>query len=79
MTMPPRRGTRLFDGATWLTPGALGVLVGGATFASFAAGRAFGGDVGQTMAFATPALSERALRRAAAVGVAARGVAGIRR
>ena len=38
-----------------------GSLVGGATLAAFVAGRAFGGGVAQTMAFATLALSELAL------------------
>ncbi len=61
MTSPPRRGTQLFDTPTWLALGAIGVLVGGATLAAFVAGRAFGGDTAQTMAFATLALSELAL------------------
>jgi calcium-translocating P-type ATPase len=61
MTTPPRRGTRLFDRVTWLMLGCVGLLVGGATLAAFAAGAALGGDVAQTMAFATLALSELAL------------------
>jgi Ca2+-transporting ATPase len=61
MTSPPRRGTRLFDRPTWLALGAIGTLVGAVTAAAFFAGRAFGGDVDQTMAFATLALSELAL------------------
>ncbi len=61
MTSPPRRGTRLFDRATWLGLGAIGTLVGAVTAAAFFAGRAFGGDVDQTMAFTTLALSELAL------------------
>ena len=61
MTSPPRRGTRLFDRATWLGLGAIGTLVGAVTAAAFFAGRGFGGDVDQTMAFATLALSELAL------------------
>jgi calcium-translocating P-type ATPase len=61
MTSPPRRGTRLFDPTMWFALGVIGVLVGAATLAAFAAGRAFGGDVAQTMAFATLALSELAL------------------
>jgi P-type Ca2+ transporter type 2C len=61
MTSPPRRGTRLFDRPMWLALGLIGVLVGGATLAAFAAGRAFGGGAAQTMAFAALALSELAL------------------
>jgi Ca2+-transporting ATPase len=61
MTSPPRHGTRLFDSALWFALGAIGILVGAATLGAFAAGRAFGGDVAQTMAFATLALSELAL------------------
>jgi Ca2+-transporting ATPase len=61
MTTPPRRGTRLFDRVTWVLLGCVGLLVGGATLAAFAAGTALGGDVAQTMAFATLALSELAL------------------
>jgi P-type Ca2+ transporter type 2C len=61
MTSPPRRGTQLFDRSTWLALGAIGVFVGAATFAALVAGRAFGGDTAQTMAFATLALSELAL------------------
>jgi calcium-translocating P-type ATPase len=61
MISPPRRGTRLFDPAMWFVLGVIGVLVGAVTLGAFAAGRAFGGDISQTMAFATLALSELAL------------------
>jgi Ca2+-transporting ATPase len=61
MTSPPRRGAQLFDRWTWSALAFVGLLVGGATLAAFAAGRAFGGDTAQTMAFATLALSELAL------------------
>ena len=61
MTSPPRRGRELFDARTWHALLWIGVLVGGATFAAFSIGRALGGDVAQTMAFATLALSELAL------------------
>ena len=61
MTTPPRRGARLLDAPTWLALAAIGTLVGAVTAAAFFAGRAFGGDVDQTMAFATLALSELAL------------------
>ena len=61
MTSPPRRGTQLFSPVMWVALGAIGLLVASAAFASFAAGRAFGGDVAQTMAFVTLALSELSL------------------
>jgi Ca2+-transporting ATPase len=61
MTTPPRSGAGLFDAGTWRILGGIGVLVGGATFAAFAAGRGQGTGVAQTMAFATLALSELAL------------------
>ena len=61
MTSPPRTGRELFDRRTWQALLWIGVLVGGATFAAFVIGRALGGDVAQTMAFATLALSELAL------------------
>jgi Ca2+-transporting ATPase len=61
MASPPRRGTQLFDAPTWLALASIGVLVGAATLAAFVAGRAFGGGIAQTMAFATLALSELAL------------------
>jgi Ca2+-transporting ATPase len=61
MSSPPRRAARLFDAPTWLVLGSIGILVGAATLAAFAAGRAFGGGTSQTMAFATLALSELAL------------------
>jgi calcium-translocating P-type ATPase len=61
MTTLPRRGTRLLDTPTWIVLALIGVLVGGVTAGSFFAGRAFGGDVEQTMAFVTLALSELVL------------------
>ena len=61
MSTPPRRGSELFDAATWLALGVVGLLVGGATLAAFGAGHALGGESAQTMAFATLALSELAL------------------
>ncbi|HSB38982.1 MAG TPA: HAD-IC family P-type ATPase, partial [Gaiellaceae bacterium] len=61
MSTPPRRGTRLLDASTWAVLAVIGTLVGGVTAAAFFAGRAFGGDVDQTMAFATLALSELVL------------------
>jgi Ca2+-transporting ATPase len=61
MLSPPRSGAQLFDRKTWLALGLIGLLVGGAALAAFAAGRAFGGGIEQTMAFATLALSELAL------------------
>jgi P-type Ca2+ transporter type 2C len=61
MTTPPRRGGHLFGTRAWLALGAIGVLVGGTTLASFMAGRALGDDIASTMAFATLALAELAL------------------
>ncbi len=61
MSSPPRTGQRLFDAGTWRALGEIGVLVGGATLGAYALGRAAGGGVEQTMAFATLALSELAL------------------
>jgi len=61
LATPPRRGVRLFDRRTWSALAFVGLLVGGATLAAYAAGRAFGGGTAQTMAFATLALSELAL------------------
>ena len=61
MRSPPRRGSALFDRGTWRVLFFVGVLVGAATFAAFGIGRGLGGDVAQTMAFATLALSELAL------------------
>jgi Ca2+-transporting ATPase len=61
MSSPPRRETRLFDRRAWAALASIGLLVGGVTLAAFAAGRAFGSDSAQTMAFATLALSELAL------------------
>jgi calcium-translocating P-type ATPase len=60
MRSPPRTGDRLFDRATWRRLAAIGVLVGGSTLVAFLVGRHAGG-IGQTMAFATLALSELAL------------------
>ena len=61
MNTPPRRGGQLFDRRTWSALAFVGLLVGGATLAAFGAGRGFGHDTAQTMAFATLALSELAL------------------
>jgi calcium-translocating P-type ATPase len=61
MSTPPRGGTRLFGRGAWGALGLLGGAVGAVTLAAFASGRAFGGGVAQTMAFATLALSELVL------------------
>jgi magnesium-transporting ATPase (P-type) len=61
MTTSPRVGDRLFDRTIWLALSAVGLAVGAVTLASFLAGRAFGGGVAQTMAFATLSLAELAL------------------
>jgi len=61
MTTSPRVGDRLFDRAMWVALGAVGLAVGAMTLASFLAGRAFGGGIAQTMAFATLSLAELAL------------------
>jgi calcium-translocating P-type ATPase len=61
MSTPPRRSRGLFSRAIWLALCVVAVGVGGVTLAAFGSGRAFGGDVAQTMAFATLALSELAL------------------
>lgn len=61
MSTPPRRGGQLFDRRTWSALAMIGLLVGGATLAAFGAGRGFGHNTAQTMAFATLALSELAL------------------
>jgi calcium-translocating P-type ATPase len=61
MTSPPRTGRELFDTRTWRALLWIGILVGAATFAAFAVGRGLGGNVDQTMAFATLALAELAL------------------
>ncbi len=58
MSTAPRRGDHLFDRRVWLALCLVGVLVGAAATAAFLAGRAFGGDSAQTMAFTTLALSE---------------------
>jgi calcium-translocating P-type ATPase len=61
MRSPPRPGNELFDRRTWWGLLWIGVLVGIVTFAAFAIGRALGGEVEQTMAFATLALAELGL------------------
>ena len=61
MASGPRRSTRLFDRRLLVMLGIVGVLVGSATLAAFGAGKAFGGDSAQTMAYATLALSELVL------------------
>ncbi|MGE5690237.1 MAG: cation-translocating P-type ATPase [Pseudomonadota bacterium] len=61
MTTPPRREDVLLSGARWLALALIGLLVGGATLASFLVGRGIDGDVAQTMAFTTLALSELVL------------------
>jgi Ca2+-transporting ATPase len=61
MSSPPRHGSELFDRRTWLTLLWIGVLVGTTTFVAYTIGRALGGNVAQTMAFATLALAELAL------------------
>ena len=61
MTTPPRTGRELFNTRTWQALLSIGILVGTATFAAFSIGRALGGDIAETMAFATLALSELAL------------------
>ncbi len=61
MSSPPRTGRELFDTRTWRALLWIGILVGAATFTAFAVGRWLGGDVDQTMAFATLALAELAL------------------
>jgi Ca2+-transporting ATPase len=58
MTSGPRTSEHLFGRTIWTALAAIGVAVGGATLAAFAIGRAMGGDVAQTMAFATLALAE---------------------
>jgi Ca2+-transporting ATPase len=45
----------------WVMLGAVGLVVGTMTLASFLAGRAFGGGMAQTMAFMTLSLGELAL------------------
>jgi Ca2+-transporting ATPase len=61
MISPPRRGAHLFDARTWQVLAWIGILVGGVTFVAFSVGKALGGDVAQTMAFATLGLAELAL------------------
>jgi Ca2+-transporting ATPase len=57
----PRRSPRLFERRLLVLLGLVGVFVGASTLAAFGAGKAFGGDSAQTMAYATLALSELAL------------------
>ena len=61
MSSPPRTSRELFDARSRHALVWIGILVGGVTLAAFGAGRALGGGVEQTMAFATLALSELAL------------------
>jgi Ca2+-transporting ATPase len=61
MMTPPRTGGQLFDRLVWRNLLLIGTLVGGATFAAYVSGRGMDGEVAQTMAFATLALSELAL------------------
>ena len=61
MSSPPRRGSQLFDRGTWVYLGAIGLLVGSVTLASFLALRGPDERTGQTGAFATLALAELAL------------------
>jgi Ca2+-transporting ATPase len=61
MSSPPRSGRALFDRRIWGALLVIGLLVGAVTFAAFAIGRELGGDVDQTMAFATLAFAELAL------------------
>jgi P-type Ca2+ transporter type 2C len=58
MRTPPRHGDHLFDRRTWLALAIIGGLVGAAGIAAYLAGREFGGNSAQTMAFTTLALSE---------------------
>jgi Ca2+-transporting ATPase len=55
------RHGHLLPAHLWAALGAVGLLVGAAAFTAFAAGRAMGGDIEQTMAFATIGLSELVL------------------
>ena len=61
MARGPRRSGVLFTRAQWGALGAIGLLVGVAGLGAYLAGRALGGGVAQTMAFATVALAELAL------------------
>ncbi len=61
MASGPRRSARLFQRRLLVMLGLIGLLVGASTLAAFGAGKAFGGDTAQTMAYATLALSELAL------------------
>jgi P-type Ca2+ transporter type 2C len=61
MQTPPRPGAYLFDRQTWTALGLIGLLVGAAATAAYLAGDRFGGDLAQTMAFTTLALSELVL------------------
>ena len=53
----PRTGA-LLSGPMWFALATVGLLVGAAAFGAFLAGRALGGDAGQTMAFLTVGLAE---------------------
>jgi P-type Ca2+ transporter type 2C len=61
MRSGPRRGNRLLDRRLWLALGLVGLLVGCATFAAYAAGPGVDSDAARTMAYGTLALSELAL------------------
>ncbi len=61
MQRPPERGTRFFGRTSWAALGLVGLLVGAAALGAFLVGRAYGGGVAQTMAYATIAVSELAL------------------
>jgi len=53
----PEPATSRARGPAFANAPAIGTLVVGATFAAFVSGRAFGGDVAQTMAFDCAALA----------------------
>lgn len=61
MRRPPERGNRLFGGASWVALGLVGALVGIVALCAFLIGRTPDAGEGQTMAFATIALSELAV------------------
>lgn len=61
MQRPPERGTHLFKHRSWAALGLAGMIVGAAALGAFLVGRAYGGGVAQTMAYATIAVSELAL------------------
>jgi len=58
MTRPPYTEGRFLPARVWLALGGVGALVGVAALGAFLAGRALGGGVAQTMAFATVALAQ---------------------